>query len=101
MIRYEAIFPMYQLWIGYMAELLALSLIAPKFGDTTEAMSMDVDPSVLTTTSALLPSFPPRTSESAQSDLRINVANIHAKLVKAEFVGCLISGKPLLDLRSA
>lgn len=89
--RYDAVLPIHQLWLGYMSELLSLPLLlsAPS---AIFAPALDIPPLPTQSTSALIPTFPPRQPEGAPADLRLNVPALHAKLVKAEFVGCIISG---------
>ena len=75
-----------------MAELLALPVQLP-------AQSTAAEPTKAT--SVLLPTFPPRPTgmedASAGLDLKINAPVMQAKLVKAEFVGCKLSGaSPIL-----
>lgn len=85
--RYDSVLPVHELWLGYMAELLALPVLL-------FAPSTAVEPS--TATSVLLPTFPPRPTGtedvSMGLDLKANAPVMQAKLVKAEFVGCKLVG---------
>lgn len=95
---YEAVLPVYHLWLGYMAELLALpvivppAVISPPASSSTDSSATPREPlstpAVPIVTSTLLPTYPPRASR----DTQINVVNLQTKLIKAEFVGCLLSG---------
>ncbi|BGP33409.1 RNase P/RNase MRP complex subunit [Rhodotorula toruloides] len=92
-VRYEAVLPVYHLWLGYMAELLALPVIVPPASSSVDSSA--APPELLPTraaplvTSTLLPTYPPRASR----DTQVNVVNLQTKLIKAEFVGCLLSVK--------
>jgi ribonuclease P protein subunit POP4 len=91
MYSYKAVLPVYHLWLGYMAELLALPIAIPPSSPSPASPSSETRPA----TSIPLPTFPSRTEPLppvAQS-LSMNVVNIQTKLVKAEFVGCLLSGE--------
>lgn len=104
--RYEAVAPLHTLWLGYMSELLSIPLaISSPYIPSTSSTSTPIPPvqstSTLTSSTAtLIPTFPPRngdTGYSSSADLNINVGNVHTKLVKAEFVGCLLSGMESLE----
>ncbi|GAA5836767.1 hypothetical protein JCM3766R1_006258 [Sporobolomyces carnicolor] len=88
-VNYAAVLPVYHLWLGYMAELLALPIAVPPAPSS---------PSTVPTRNATLtalPTFPSRSEPlppKAQA-LAMNVANIQTKLVKAEFVGCIMHVK--------
>ncbi|KAK4705983.1 ribonuclease P protein subunit POP4, partial [Phenoliferia sp. Uapishka_3] len=91
-VRYDSVLPVYELWLGYMAELLALPVQLPTPQDAT---SRSLAPPV-NATSVLVPTFPPRPTDEDPSqglDLKLNVPAIQAKLVKAEFVGCKLTVK--------
>ncbi|CDR39458.1 RHTO0S04e05336g1_1 [Rhodotorula toruloides] len=92
-VRYESVLPVYHLWLGYMAELLALPVIlspepSPTASYTPPSETLST-PAVSIASSTLLPTYPPRASR----DTQINVVNLQTKLIKAEFVGCLLSVK--------
>lgn len=83
---------MHQLWIGYMSELLGLSLVVPL------SIIPSIENASTSSTSALLPMFPNRsavdlTNHPSTSDLKINVGVLQGKLVKAELIGCLLLGE--------
>lgn len=63
MLRFDLFLPLHRLWLGYMSELLALSL--------PSARSVD------------LQSMP-------------NAAGMQAKLVKADFHGCIMTGASIV-----
>ena len=90
--------PVHHLWLGYMAEIANLPILIP----TLLRPPVDTATPVLTqTTTALLPMFPPRNpppGTSIAADLKINVVSLHAKLVKAEFIGCILSGTLFIGL---
>lgn len=89
--RYEAVLPIHHLWLGYMIEITGLPILLPT---PTITSTSHTDPIPITTsTSALLPLFPPKfDSTAAISDLKVNLLTLHAKLVKAEFIGCILYG---------
>ncbi|GAA5950508.1 hypothetical protein JCM21900_004834 [Sporobolomyces salmonicolor] len=92
-VSYAAVLPMHHLWLGYMAELLGLPIaIPPSPPSATTAPSTPAPDSV---TSTLLPTYPSRHEPvpADAQDLQINVVNLQTKLVKAEFVGCILSVK--------
>ncbi|KAL8279982.1 hypothetical protein RQP46_007563 [Phenoliferia psychrophenolica] len=95
-VRYDAVLPVYELWLGYMAELLALPVQLPApLSTTTTATSDAPAPSPITKAiDVLLPTFPPRPTNDDPTlglDLKLNVPVMQAKLVKAEFVGCKLT----------
>ena len=73
-----------------MIEVTGLPILLPP------AITIPIDPSILVpptqSTSALLPLFPPK-SDSIASDLKLNLLTLHAKMVKAEFIGCILCGE--------
>ncbi|KAM0786484.1 hypothetical protein ACM66B_001942 [Microbotryomycetes sp. NB124-2] len=86
---YTAAESVHNLWLGYMAELLQLPLRAPPLVSPDDAH----DPRhtrALHKSETLYPTFPTRTVEPSTPTLdpQISVNAIHAKLLKAEFVGC-------------
>ncbi|GAA5998363.1 hypothetical protein JCM5350_007432 [Sporobolomyces pararoseus] len=90
-VNYNAVLPVYHLWLGYMAELLALPVAIPPPKPSPASATIEAQQA----TSTPLPTFPSRTEPllpTAQA-LSMNVVNIQTKLVKAEFVGCLLSVK--------
>ncbi|GAA5895395.1 RNase P/RNase MRP complex subunit [Sporobolomyces salmoneus] len=88
-VNYAAVLPVHHLWLGYMAELLALPIEIPSAPSSPSAAA------TLSATSIPLPTFPSRTEPfpAAAKALSINVVTIQTKLVKAEFVGCILSVK--------
>ncbi|KAM0756478.1 hypothetical protein T439DRAFT_321178 [Meredithblackwellia eburnea MCA 4105] len=91
-VRYEAVEALHSLWLGYMADLLAL----PVTVNPSPPPEPNLDSVHNTSTSVLLPTFPPKTSDSslsAAADLKMNVPLIQTKLLKAEFVGCKLTVK--------
>ncbi|CEQ41503.1 SPOSA6832_03238 [Sporobolomyces salmonicolor] len=92
-VSYAAVLPVHHLWLGYMAELLGLPIAIPPLPPSaTTAPSTPAPGSV---TSTLLPTYPSRHEPvpADAQDLQINVVNLQTKLVKAEFVGCILSVK--------
>lgn len=95
---------MHTLWLGYISELLALPLLLPPTSSASYQPTTSIPPTPIQSTSELLPTFPVRATAgeggltsaancaSFASDLKINVTGLHGKLVKAEYVGCLITG---------
>lgn len=87
---------MHSLWLGYMSELLSLPLVIPTSTSTSSTSTLSPSTSTLTT-SSLVHTFPSKIPTSTEAtgykEQNINAANIHAKLVKAEFVGCIFTGK--------
>ena len=76
-----------------MAELLQLPILAAPPPPLVPAAS----PGSTHTSSTLLPTFLPRAHDLASTALstdlnKLNIPAIHMKLVKAEFVGCILSG---------
>lgn len=109
--RYEAVAPLHTLWLGYMSELLSIPLAIsspyiPSIASTstwTDTPPAQSTSTLTSSTATLIPTFPPRngdTGYSSSADLNINVGNVHTKLVKAEFVGCLLSGVNFLAFDS-
>lgn len=82
-----------------MAELLALPIAIPSSSPSS------VDGTAPYTSSSLLPTYSTRNdpASSLAREATINVVNIQTKLVKAEFVGCLLSSTshPLTPLNSS
>ncbi|GAA5991481.1 hypothetical protein JCM11641_002054 [Rhodosporidiobolus odoratus] len=91
-VRYEAVVPVHHLWLGYMAELLALPIAVPAV-PAPESVSTPAIPAY--TSSTLLPTFshPADSATIAAREAQVNVVNIQTKLVKAEFTGCLLTVK--------
>lgn len=89
--RYDSVLPVHHLWLGYMAELLALPILLPSAAPTPDPIARPTEIS-----SVLLPTFPPRPSPATQpppgADLKLNVPVVQTKLLKAEFVGCKLTG---------
>ncbi|GAA6023173.1 hypothetical protein JCM11491_003287 [Sporobolomyces phaffii] len=83
-VHYAAVLPVHHLWLGYMAELLALPISVPPPPSTT--------PATRQVASIPLPTFPSRAEPlpALAQELSINVGNIQTKLVKAEFVGSIL-----------
>jgi hypothetical protein len=79
-----------------MAELLALPIAIP-----SSSPSSDVE-TPLYTSSSVLPTYLIRNDPAAAlaKDANVNVVNVQTKLVKAEFVGCMLSSavSPLVSL---
>lgn len=77
-----------------MSELLSLPLVIPTSVSSTSALPTFTS---TLTTSTLVHTFPSKNPTSIEAtgyrEQNINAANIHAKLVKAEFVGCIFTGK--------
>jgi len=73
-----------------MTELLGLPIAIPSSRPSPSTPSLQPEPH----TSFPLPNFPSRTEPlpAAAQELAANVVNIQTKLVKAEFVGCVLSG---------
>ncbi|GAA5877485.1 hypothetical protein JCM1840_003865 [Sporobolomyces johnsonii] len=98
-VNYAAVLPVHHLWLGYMAELLGLPIdIPPSPPSATTAPSTSSPGSAATSTNAtstLLPTYPSRHEPvpAEAQDLQINVVNLQTKLVKAEFVGCILRVK--------
>lgn len=94
--RYDAVLPIHQLWLGYMSELLSLPLLVSTPSAAFAPTVNTPPPPPTQSTSALLPTFSSRQFEgvggATPADLRLNVPALHAKLVKAEFVGSILSG---------
>lgn len=93
MCRFESLLPVHHLWLGYMAELLTLP-IAPAHPPPPTSSS----PATTHSSATLLPTFLPRAHDLASPALgpdlaRLNIPTLHAKLVKAEFVGAILSGQ--------
>lgn len=96
--RYEAVLPIHSLWLGYMAEVLSLSLVIPTtFSPVASTSTLPI--SSTSTTASLIPTFPTKNPTDEDlgiaRELNISVANLHSKLVKAEFVGCILTGESL------
>lgn len=92
-IHYEAVRPLYQLWLGYAAELLALPLRS-----ATPASPPAVHPASSagesSGSSSLLSTYSARVEVGGKNrDTQFNVINLQTKLIKAEFVGCMLSVK--------
>lgn len=68
-----------------MTEITGLPILLPSSTSSTPPSLIE------NSTVSLLPMYPPKDS-LIPSDLKLNTLSLHAKLVKAEFVGCLISG---------
>ncbi|GAA5927125.1 RNase P/RNase MRP complex subunit [Sporobolomyces koalae] len=87
-VNYAAVLPVHHLWLGYMAELLALPIVVPK---PCAESSLAPTPR----TQIPLPTFPSRSEPlpPAAQQLSVNVVNIQTKLVKAEFVGSFLTVK--------
>jgi ribonuclease P protein subunit POP4 len=83
---------MHTMWLGYMTELLGLPFLLPTNTPPTPHSLPEQ------TTAVIVPTMPPRsvsavsTTGAGIQELKINVGNLHTKLVKAEFVGCILSG---------
>ncbi|GAA5828174.1 hypothetical protein JCM5353_007819 [Sporobolomyces roseus] len=90
-INYAAVVPVHHLWLGYMTELLGLPIAIPSSRPSPSTPSLEPGQP----TSYPLPTFPSRTEPlpAAAQELSANVVNIQTKLVKAEFVGCVLSVK--------
>ncbi|GAA5904718.1 hypothetical protein JCM8208_001335 [Rhodotorula glutinis] len=94
-VHYDAVLPVHHLWLGYISELLAVPLLipsppAPSLAPNATSTS-SAEPII---TSTLLPTFPSRHAPpSLPRDEQINVVNLHAKMVKADFTGCSLSVK--------
>lgn len=82
---------MHTMWLGYMTELLGLPFLLPSAASTPHTHPAQ-------TTAVVVPTVPLRsisavsTTGTGMQELKINVGNLHTKLVKAEFVGCILSG---------
>lgn len=84
---YAALLPMHHLWLSYMAELLQLAIV-PR----TATSQSSIATSERSTT--MYPTFPSRhDSLGTFPEPPINVQGLHAKLVKAEFIGAAIRGQ--------
>jgi ribonuclease P protein subunit POP4 len=97
---YEAVRPLYQLWLGYAAELLALPLRS-----ATPVSPPAVHPASSaggsSASSSLLSTYPARVDAGGKNrETQFNVINLQTKLIKAEFVGCMLSGALTFPLQS-
>ncbi|GAA6028502.1 hypothetical protein JCM8097_007250 [Rhodosporidiobolus ruineniae] len=95
-VSYAAVLPVHHLWLGYMAELLALPVAVPSSSSSSAPSAADSTvPAPAYTSTTLLPTYPFRDDPATlvARDAQINVPNLQTKLVKAEFVGCLLSVK--------
>ncbi|GAA5843981.1 hypothetical protein JCM11251_005931 [Rhodosporidiobolus azoricus] len=90
-VSYNAVLPVHHLWLGYMAELLALPIAIPSSSAAPSSAPAD-SPAPVYSASSLLPTYPPK-HEHVPPGGQINVVTLQTKLVKAEFVGCLLSVK--------
>ncbi|KAI5475019.1 ribonuclease P protein subunit POP4 [Pseudohyphozyma bogoriensis] len=99
-VQYEAVLPLYSLWLSYMAELLTIPILLPSpvASTSTSTSAPALIPTASTSTSHQLPTFPVRTSASDPqppgADLKLNVQNIQTKLLKAELVGSILTVIP-------
>ncbi|BGP17685.1 hypothetical protein JCM10213_003590 [Rhodosporidiobolus nylandii] len=93
-VSYAAVLPVYHLWLGYMAELLSLPLAVPPPASSAPPSASTAETPVFTS-STLLPTYLTRAdpASAVSRDAQINAVNLQTKLVKAEFVGCLLSVK--------
>ncbi|KPV74297.1 uncharacterized protein RHOBADRAFT_54140 [Rhodotorula graminis WP1] len=94
-VNYDAVLPVHHLWLGYISELLAVPLVVPSPASPSlapDAASTGApEPDI---TSTLLPTYPSRHAvPTLPRDEQINVVNLHAKMVKADFTGCSLSVK--------
>ncbi|GAA5821152.1 hypothetical protein JCM3770_005694 [Rhodotorula araucariae] len=94
-VSYDAVLPVHHLWLGYISELLALPLLLPPSpSPSSSSASPTLAPGDLDVSALLLPTFPARHGATPQSrEQHINVVNLHTKMVKADFTGCLLSVK--------
>ncbi|GAA5856159.1 hypothetical protein JCM9279_004932 [Rhodotorula babjevae] len=94
-VHYDAVLPVHHLWLGYISELLAVPLLIPSSSSPSLApAASSTTPAERIVTSTLLPTFPGRHATPAvPRDEQINVVNLHAKMVKADFTGCSLSVK--------
>ncbi|BGP25853.1 ribonuclease P protein subunit POP4 [Rhodotorula toruloides] len=96
-VRYGAVLPVHHLWLGYMAELLALPIVVPPASPSSAASPATPSQTlcafaVPVVTSTLLPTYPPRASPGTH----VNVVDLQTKLIKAEFVGFKRAKNPSL-----
>ncbi|GJN90275.1 hypothetical protein Rhopal_003277-T1 [Rhodotorula paludigena] len=93
-VHFDAVLPVYHLWLGYVSELLGVPLSVPP---AAPASPPDAPPDGLSARPELLatplPTYPSKHAPQGPRESQINVVNLHTKLVKAEFVGCLLSVK--------
>lgn len=91
---YDAVLPVHHLWLGYISELLAVPLLIPlPTAPSLAPAATSTSSAELSITSTLLPTFPSRHAPpTLPRDEQINVVNLHAKMVKADFTGCSLSG---------
>ncbi|GAA5870762.1 hypothetical protein JCM8547_001702 [Rhodosporidiobolus lusitaniae] len=94
-VSYDAVLAVYHLWLSYMAELLALPIAVPSRTPPTSSSSSAEAPQPLYVSYSLLPTYPTQGDAASvlAREAQINVVAIQTKLVKAEFVGCLLSIK--------
>ncbi|GAA5993620.1 hypothetical protein JCM10908_000644 [Rhodotorula pacifica] len=91
-IHYEAVRPLHELWLGYAAELLALPIRTA--ASTSSATSRTDGREAASGSSSLLSTYPGRSDPAERNrDAAFNVINLQTKLIKAEFVGCMLSVK--------
>ncbi|GAA5920402.1 hypothetical protein JCM6882_003265 [Rhodosporidiobolus microsporus] len=93
-VSYNAVLPVHHLWLGYMAELLALPILIPSPSPTSSTPSSNPPdaPAPVYSSSSLLPTYPSK-RDPVPPGGQINVVTLQTKLVKAEFVGCSLSVK--------
>ncbi|BGP41455.1 RNase P/RNase MRP complex subunit [Rhodotorula kratochvilovae] len=93
-VSYDAVLPVHHLWLGYISELLALPLLispTPPSASTAPSTPATTDSNVSAT---LIPTFPSRHgAPPIPREQGINAVNLHTKMVKADFTGCLLSVK--------
>ncbi|GAA5883131.1 hypothetical protein JCM3774_005328 [Rhodotorula dairenensis] len=92
-IHYAAVRPLYQLWLGYAAELLALPIRTAASASAPDGSHLD-DGGIGSSSSTLLSTYPSRSDIGGKNrEAAFNVINLQTKLIKAEFVGCMLSVK--------
>lgn len=95
---YDAVRPLHQLWLGYAAELLALPIRTAASEPVPDGPDL-VSAAAGSGSSTLLSAYPARSDTGSKTrEATFNVINLQTKLIKAEFVGCMLSGVSLPGL---